>query len=319
MNNSEIMAEQNRIAKSVDMVYLVKVFGYTPISRGNTHILREHDSFVIFNNTNTFYHYSQQQGGSPIDFCVKYGNMSIKEAIHYLLDLSGKHYEEIKTYSYERKKETKKHNLAEALPKPYENYRRVFAYLSKTRGISADVITFFMHNKMLYESADYHNCVFVARDKDGIPRYASMRGTLTGNNSFKGDVSGSDKSFGFSLYKDNTDKVVVFEAPIDLMSYMSLYPDNQDSLHALGCLDISSLNNFLDTHKDIKRVSFLTDNDKYAPEITAKHKSELIERGYIVDDHPLAELMKDVGVKDVNDYLLTSKAAAKEQNKKSIR
>lgn len=80
MNDDEkkrIMAEECDIARRVDMVYLVKQFGYTPYRSGNTHRIKEHSSFVIFNKTNTFNHYSYQglpgHSGSPIDFVMTYG------------------------------------------------------------------------------------------------------------------------------------------------------------------------------------------------------------------------------------------------------
>ena len=41
---------------------------------------------------------------------------------------------------------------------------------------------------------------------------------------FKGDVSGSDKSIGFRLpSRPDLDWALVFEAPIDLMSYLTLH------------------------------------------------------------------------------------------------
>jgi len=38
------------------------------------------------------------------------------------------------------------------------------------RGIAKDVLYAFVHKKMIYESAQYHNVVFVGFDKDGTPR-----------------------------------------------------------------------------------------------------------------------------------------------------
>ena len=318
MNNKrELMDRETQIAKDVDMVYLVKAFGYTPIKRGKTHILREHDSFVIFNDTNTFYHYSQRQGGSPIDFCMMYGNMTTKDAIHYLLDMAGKHHEEIESYTYKAKKVKKQeYNLADELPEANDNYKRVFAYLNKTRGISGKVISYFMHNKMLYESKEHHNCVFVTRDENGTPKYASMRGTLTNQNIFKGDVKGSNKEYGYGVYNPGSDKVIVFEAPIDLMSFLTLYPDNECSLHALGCLGINSLISFLGKHPDVKRITFILDNDIHAIEATQEFKMFLSEQGFTIEEHEISRIMSDVGINDINDYLVM-KNASREQEKKN--
>lgn len=309
MNNDEkkrIMAEECDIARRVDMVYLVKQFGYTPYRSGNTHRIKEHSSFVIFNKTNTFNHYSYQglpgHSGSPIDFVMTYGNMSKHDAIQYLLNIANYNKEMCVNII---KKETQEKKRLE-LPEANNNYRRVFAYLCKTRGIAGEVISFFMHEKRLYESRYKHNCVFVTYDDVGVPQYAAMRGTMT-ENSFKGDVLGSDKTYGFPLYR-GSDTVWVFEAPIDMMSFMTLYPDNKDNLCALGCLGIEAIKSFLSKHKDVKKVGFILDNDKNAPHIVASAKVKLESEGYEILEHKLNSLLRDSNSKDVNEFLLKYRA-----------
>lgn len=306
MNDYEkqrIMNEECNIARRVDMVYLVKQFGYTPYRVGTTHRLKEHDSFVIFNNTNTYNHYSHKgepgYSGSPIDFVMNYGNMTMHDAIQYLLNISN--YNKDMCVDIVKREAVDKGKFI--LPESNSNYRRVFAYLSKTRGIANEVISFFMHEKRLYESANTHNCVFVTYDVEGVPKYAAMRGTITGGN-FKGDVIGSDKSYGFPLYQGKTDTVWVFEAPIDLMSFMTLYPNNEDNLCALGCLGFDALDSFLIQHTDVKKVGFILDNDKNAPQIVTKGKLELEAKGYEILEHPLNMLLRDSNTKDVNEYLI---------------
>ncbi len=309
MNDNEkkrVMEEECNIARSVDMVYLVKLFGYTPYRSGNTHRLKEYSSFVIFNDTNTFHHYAHQgepgYAGSPIDFCMTYGDMSKKEAIHYLLDVVNYNKERCVNI-ISRKEAQEKINLE--LPEANSNYRRAFAYLCRTRGIAGDVISFFMHEKRLYESLDRHNCVFVTYDDEGVPKYASMRGTMTVN-TFKGDVYGSDKSYGFPLYR-GSDTVWVFEAPVDMMSFMTLYPDNKDNLCALGCLGTDALKSFLGKHTDVKKIGFILDNDKSAPKVVATAKVDFESKGYTILEHELNSLLKSTNSKDVNEYLLKSR------------
>ena len=75
----------------------------------------------------------------------------------------------------------------------------MFAYLRK-RGIAAQVIRGFLEAGLLYEDAQYHNCVFVGRDRTGMPVFANKRGTYNQNgHSFKGDVPGGDKDIAFRL------------------------------------------------------------------------------------------------------------------------
>ena len=78
---------------------------------------------------------------------------------------------------------------------------------------------FFFASGDIYEDAAHHNAVFVGRDEDGIPRYAHSKGTA-GN--FRLDVKGSDKAFNF-CYRGEGERVFVFEAPVDLLSFLCLF------------------------------------------------------------------------------------------------
>ena len=73
---------------------------------------------------------------------------------------------------------------------------------------------------MLFETAKYHNAVFVGYDKQGIAKYAAMRGTKS---SYKGEVTGSDKRFSFSITETtNAEQVDLFESAIDLLSFATV-------------------------------------------------------------------------------------------------
>ncbi|WNX84082.1 DUF3991 domain-containing protein [Agathobaculum sp. NTUH-O15-33] len=74
---------------------------------------------------------------------------------------------------------------------------------------------------IFYESRNYHNCVFVGKDKTGKDRFACMRGTM-GN--FKADVQGSDKRFNFCLLSSDPSSglLAVFESPRDVLSLAML-------------------------------------------------------------------------------------------------
>lgn len=74
----------------------------------------------------------------------------------------------------------------------------------------------------IYEEAKRHNVVFVGRDRSGTPRYAHVRGTA---DPFRQDIAGSDKSYPFR-YEGNGNQLFVFEAPIDLLSFICLYPQD---------------------------------------------------------------------------------------------
>ena len=76
---------------------------------------------------------------------------------------------------------------------------------------------------ILYESAQYHNAVFVGKDDQGVPRYAFLRGTYTRGKPFKAEVSGSDKSYCFCLPPCGTSRrVAVYEAAIETLAHLTL-------------------------------------------------------------------------------------------------
>ncbi len=331
-------------AKQVPMQELVTYAGFTPVRRGSVFCLKEHDSFVIFPKTNSFCHYSQPgkngySGGSPIDFCMKYMDMDFKESLAYLCDLAGYKPERIPGREREagrskgRKTERQEMlsrmmsgtqvvltpkfdlNMDEVgharkagrvqmqLPDKNENNRRVYAYLTKTRGIDPEVVKAFLDSGRLYESADHHNCVFVTYDEKGVPAYAAQRGTNP-HKAYKKDVYGSDKITGFPVYRQGSNEVIVFEAPIDMMSYLSLYPDDKSSMIALGCLSPKGLYRFLTQHGEIDTVTLLLDNDDPARNAIPQITEKLQRHNYVVEGHDLQGYMMETETKDINEYLL---------------
>ena len=94
------------------------------------------------------------------------------------------------------------------------------AYLQK-RGISPEVIGRCLELGILGESRKNKNVIFIGKDEDGKARFACQRGI---RDDFKADVFGSDKRFSFSLSAENLNSqhLVVFESPIDLLSHATL-------------------------------------------------------------------------------------------------
>ena len=99
---------------------------------------------------------------------------------------------------------------------------RVFAYLLKTRGLDADVVSYFARRKLLYEDAAHHNAVFIGTDEGGCPRHAHLRSTNSFGKAFRLNVESSDPRYSF--HHTGTDgSLYVFEAPIDMLSYISIH------------------------------------------------------------------------------------------------
>ena len=164
-----------------------------------------------------------------------------------------------------------------------------------------EVINFFVKKNLIYESAKYHNIVFKGNDKDGVTRFASMRGVFDSQGKpFKCDVEGNDKNYGFNIYNDDSTEVVVFEAAIDLMSYVDIFDDFYTNKVALGMLGDAPLLTFLREHSQIKTIRFCLDNDTPGRRATIEFMEKYKRLGYEVINSPAP-----VSVKDYNEWLIS--------------
>ena len=128
----------------------------------------------------------------------------------------------------------------------------------------------------------------MGRDEDGIPRYAHSKGTA-GN--FRLDVKGSDKAFNF-CYRGEGERLFVFEAPVDLLSFLCLFKKDwqKQSYLALGGVGEKALLRFLSDRLNIKTVYLCLDNDNAGNDACSR-LAELVPEGLTV--HRLVPLYKD--------------------------
>ena len=133
-------------------------------------------------------------------------------------------------------------------------------YLTQERKLSPSLVNFFIAAGDIYEDAAHHNVVFVGRDADGHPRYASSRGI---REKFRQDAAGAEKAFGFA-HRGTDKQLLVFEAPIDLLSFIELFPKNwqQHNYLSLGGVSGKALRQFLSERPDVERVFLCLDADK---------------------------------------------------------
>ncbi len=248
--------EINR-AKDTSMLDLVRQMGYTPVKVGKYMTLKEMDSIRIYNDR-SWCRWSDNTGGTAIDFMLLFGGCtSVREAVHALLGIQN-----IKRSScIPEQKAAETETRIFRLPEPAENYKRVFAYLMKTRHLSCEIVSFFVRQKVLYEENKYHNCVFVGYDPQGIPRHATCRGTGT-EKRFVGDVEGNDKRYVLHLINETSDEIKVFESAIDCMSYMDLSGDYKSCKQILGMTSDMPLAQTLKDYPFIRKISFCLDWDK---------------------------------------------------------
>lgn len=201
-----------------------------------------------------WYHQYEQKGGDVVDFVRRFYNKDYAEAVQMLLNNGGS---QIIT-SPPIEKEHKPFKL----PPRNDRMSRVFSYLLLTRGIDKDVLFEFVRKKMIYESAYYHNAVFVGYDSSGKPRHAHKRGTVT-SNPYKGNAAGSQPEYSFH-FNGTSDKIFLFEAPIDMLSFISMHKDNwKNHSYAASCsVSDRVLFQCLKDNPNIKNVYLCFDNDE---------------------------------------------------------
>lgn len=232
--------EQKERANTVDLKDFLERQGERLLRSGPEWRMSSDHSITIRGNR-WYDHGSGGKGGAAIDFVIYYYGKSFPDAVSMLL---GGEQEE--TYRQSKKQEEVPRGPF-TLPAVNENMRRVFAYLLKGWMLDYEVVSAFAEKKLIYESLEssrdgsrqYHNAIFVGYDPEGKARHAHKKGIYTVGKS---------------------SEVYVFEAPIDLLSYISL--------NKAGW-------------KNHSYVSLCLDHDEAGMEAAVRIQEKLTEAGYL--------------------------------------
>ena len=235
-------------ANAVDLEKFLRAQGETLVRSGKEYRWKAHDSLTVCGNK--WFRHSQSRGGFPVDFVMEFYGKSFPEAVQMLTGEPGE-------------------AQPEAGPAPSPAFRlplrnvtnaNILNYLTQERKLSPSLVNFFIAAGDIYEDSSHHNVVFVGRDADGHPRYASSRGI---QEKFRQDAAGAEKAFGFA-HRGTDKQLLVFEAPIDLLSFIELFPKNwqQHNYLSLGGVSGKALRQFLSERPDVERVFLCLDADK---------------------------------------------------------
>lgn len=262
--------EQKQQAASVDLEAFLRSRGERLISSGRDKRLASDHSITI--RGNEWYDHAEETGGKAISFVQRYYGLAYAEAVTMLLDNEF-------AMTTPATRETQSDKKQFVLPPAHKNMHRVFAYLCKTRGIDCNVVSAFAKAQLIYEDADYHNAVFVGMDADGIPRHAHKRSTSSVGKSFRQNVDGSDAKYSFN-YAGTDGSLYVFEAPIDLLSFISLYPADWQSHSYVACCGTSILPVLEQLRRrEIENVYLCLDNDTAGQKAVERMSLKLSKRG----------------------------------------
>lgn len=284
--------EQKVLANSVDLAEYLRVRGEKLERAGIEHKLiyydssGKHDSITI--RGSTWFDHKNQVGGGAIKFMQEFYDMDFQTAVQELLGqrVTPLSHSPPKAIAKEEKKEFR-------LPETNTNMHRVYAYLIKQRFISPDIISHFAKQHTLYEDKEHHNAVFVGIDENGVPRQASKRSTNSYGNSFRITCQGSDTRYSFAHFGESK-RLYVFEAPIDMMSFLTLYPKEwqKHSYIDMNGVYENAVLTALKNHSNLSEVILCIDNDEGGIEAVDRLKDILSENGY-TDVKRLAPKFKD--------------------------
>ena len=215
-------------AKSLDILEVARSLGMEMKRKSHReYYWAEHDSFKIDTVKNTWHWYSQNIFGDTINLVQQMRNVSYKEAMVFLETGS---FPEAKPVEEDRKPFN--YTLA-----PYEQpFVEARTYLKEIRGLSDDTIDFFLEKGVLAQAK--------RKDKDGVIedvlvfKYldrnqqlvgASLQGLVPdqerhpGKGYLKQIMYQSEAISGLNVSIGSPNRLIVTEAPIDLMSYYELH------------------------------------------------------------------------------------------------
>ena len=273
--------EQKQLANSVDLAEYLRVRGEKLERVGIEHKFiyydssGKHDSITI--RGSKWFDHKNQTGGGAIKFMQEFYGMDFQTAVQELLGRSISPLSNSPPKADKQEQKTRDFKLPEA----NSNMHRVYAYLIKQRFISAEIITHFAKQHTLYEDKTHHNAVFVGLNEKGVPKQAHKRSTNSVGSTFRITCGGSDTRYSFALFGEN-ERLYVFEAPIDMLSFLTLYPKDwqKHSYIAMNGVYENAVLTALKNHSNLSEVILCVDNDEGGIEAVDRLKDILNENGY---------------------------------------
>lgn len=293
-------------------------------------------------------------------------NVGFKEAVLKLMpniDLDKEFVEAVREKPTELSDQDRHHDLHNQLKElnydseDNKSMRQSIAYLTKTRGLDRDIVNKMIGENMIYQISDSYGpkVAFVGR-KDNMYISAVCQRSVSPKIKFKGDFKNCNYKVGWFYdpetkgefgEKGNADKpLLVFEANIDMISYMSLLKECGVDYTQFAYLSCSSINHDICIPETCKEygyntVRILFDNDyegkenwgqNKAKEISSKLSKTGIDAKPIIPDIPSCKDWNDIIVgyrnntisldtikthvlKDINDLV---KSISKEKDVSSV-
>ena len=260
-----VSPDEIRRARDKPLLDYVQRRGYELKKDGRYWRMVEHDSLVIDPQRNRWYWNSRGvNNANTIDFLVEYEGIDFREAVLTLLAGTAEPVRPSPKLPIPPHRPVS-HSGSLTLPPPDDYTARVYAYLTRTRGIAARLVQQLIRERLIYEAKETHNAVFV-RYKDGEAVGYFERGTCTYGKPFKHCPPESDKRYEFLLPGQDTQTLIVCEAAIDCLSVETLrrlqkMPPCAYPILSLGGNALPALEQYRLDHPTVQRLIVCTDGD----------------------------------------------------------
>ena len=255
-------------ANHTDLAAFLMSRGEKLSHRGNQYLWEKNLGWI---HGHEWYSHYESKGGYAVSFVMRYFGLSFQNAVEELTGGSA-------ISGVQQDMVIAKEMKSLVLPQRSEMTNRLLCYLTKERFIARDIADYFINVKTLYEDAKYHNCVFVGLDENGVPKHCHIRST-SGN--YKRTEAGSQAEYSFH-YDGESEWLFVFEAPIDMLAFMTLHRNNwqNHSYVALCSVSERALIHRLDVNPNLRNVVLCLDNDNTGFSACERIKGILENKGY---------------------------------------
>jgi len=259
------------------LAFLEKYHGFTFAHQSGVYRCRQHKSLAVKNDRLSWYWHSKGVGGfGALDYLTKIENLSFRQAVETVTDIPA-------APTIREQQQDKQLVLPD---KGGMLQKRLIDYLCNRRGIDIGIVGTLLDEEKIYEDKR-GNVVFVGTDENGKPRFASLRGTY-GEQKFRMDCAGSDKRYGFHMTYAPSERLYIFESPIDAMSHAnieSIITGSKEAWRRDNCLSLAgtsdtALPEYLKQHPQAKELVLCLDNDQPGRDATVSIARKYADKGY---------------------------------------
>lgn len=325
----------NEVAKQIDLqmkIDDVAILCGLNLEKNGRYSLRDrdHDSLVFDLKRNFFFWNSQGKRGGCVKLYMEIMGVDFKDAVLKLMthiNLEKEYVETVREKPAELSDKDRHLDLYNQLKElnfdSDENklMRQSIAYLTKTRGLDRDIINKMINEKMIYQISDNYGpkVAFVGR-KDNMYISSICQRSVSPKIKFKGDFKNCNYKVGWFYdpetngsfgEKGNSRKpLLVFEANIDMISYMSLLKECGIDYTKFAYLSCSSINHDVCVPETCKNHGFNTvrilfDNDYEGKENWGQNKAKEISSKLSKNGIDAKPVIPDVpSCKDWNDIIV---------------